>query len=254
MKRFIKNILFYFLGKELGGLFLKRIFYFKQYRSGYFSGMGNIDKKLEKLLPHKNGYYVELGANDGAASSNSYFFELKKNWKGVLIEPAPNLFLSCLKRRGVNNHIFCNACVPFNYEKEFVKLVYCDAMTFSSELELDLESKERHLSYGNKYLLAGEKPFVFGAKAETLNNLLIKASAPNIIDFLSLDVEGAELDVLQGIDFKLFKFKYMVIECRDIYKLERFLKSKGYQLLEKISYWDYLFTYKGNLASSFTKK
>ena len=243
MKKYIKNLLLYFFGKELVGLFIRWINYNKRYRSGYF-GFNNIDKKLEKLLPYTDGFYVELGANDGALASNTYFFELKKNWKGVLIEPAPNLFLSCLKRRGRNNHIFCNACVSFDYENEFVKLDYSDAMTFSSELSLDLKDGKEQLKKGEKFLMEGEKTFAFGAKAETLNNLLIKASAPNIIDFLSLDVEGAELEVLKGIDFDLFKFKYMVIECRYINKLKIFLESKGFQLQEKITTQDYLFAYK----------
>tara|TARA_Y100001978_G_C23559061_1_gene368351 strand:- start:62 stop:808 length:747 start_codon:yes stop_codon:yes gene_type:complete len=246
MKRLIKNILFYFFGKELVGVFLRWKMYAKRYRSGYFS-INNIDKKLEKLLPHKNGFYVEIGANDGALSSNSYFFELKKNWKGVLIEPAPNLFLSCLKRRGINNHIFCNACVPFNYEKEFIKMEYYDSMSFSPEL-IEFDSLQIKLNRnGEKFLIEGEKPFVFGAKAETLNKLLIKASAPKIIDFLSLDVEGSELEVLKGIDFELFKFKYMVIENKDIFEIKKYLDSKGYELLEKITFLDYLFAYRENL-------
>ena len=58
-----------------------------------------IDMMLEDKLPHRDGFYVELGANDGVFS-NSYYFEVNKGWKGVLIEPAPNLYLSCVKRRG----------------------------------------------------------------------------------------------------------------------------------------------------------
>ena len=53
---------------------------------------------LEDKLPHRDGFYVELGANDGVRFSNSYYFEVNKGWKGVLIEPAPNLYVTCKKK------------------------------------------------------------------------------------------------------------------------------------------------------------
>ncbi len=110
VKTYLKKILSNFLGLEILNNLSRWKRYRKFYKSGRFSRDG-IDKKLENLLPHKNGFYVELGANDGALASNSYYFDLKKNWKGILIEPAPNLFLSCKKRRGKNNFVFCNASV-----------------------------------------------------------------------------------------------------------------------------------------------
>jgi hypothetical protein len=73
---------------------------------------------------------------------------------------------------------------------------------------------------------------------------LVKANAPSLIDFLSLDVEGAELDVLKGIDFTKYNFKYMVIECRDINKMDTFLTKLDYTLEKKITHHDYLFKYK----------
>jgi FkbM family methyltransferase len=231
------------LGKELSTLIDRLRIYRRHYNSGRF-GRGGIDKKLEILLPHRNGFYVELGANDGALASNSYFFELKKGWKGVLIEPAPNLYLSCLKRRGENNHVFCNACVPFEYSEEFVRMRYSDSMTISDNLELDIGEHEAFIKSGDPFLPKDEKTFLFGAKSATLTNLLIDASAPSLIDFLSLDVEGAELDVLKGVDFNKFNFKYMVIECRDIARLDAFLSQYNYELVEKMTHHDYLFHFR----------
>ncbi len=67
------------------------------------------------------------------------------------------------------------------------------------------------------------------------------ATAPHSIDFLSLDVGGAELEVLKGIDHATVRFKYMCIECRDIAKLTNYLNPLGYELKEKLSVHDYLF-------------
>ena len=57
-----------------------------------------LDKKLDILLNHKeNGFYIELGAFDGITQSNTYFFELNRGWKGILIEPSKTSFELCCK-------------------------------------------------------------------------------------------------------------------------------------------------------------
>lgn len=235
MRAFLKK----WLGPELYELLKKEWRYRRLRKSGRFARFG-IDEILERLLPHNNGFYVELGANDGALASNSYYFELKKNWRGVLIEPAPNLFLSCLKRRGEKNHVFCAACVPDDYPKDLVRMQYADSMTISPGLDLDIGDHDDFLQRGTKFLQKGERIFEFGAPSATLTELLIAASAPSLIDFLSLDVEGAELAVLRGVNFAEFNFKYIVIESRDIGRVLAYLEPHGYRLLKKVSHHDYL--------------
>ena len=238
----MRHLLNKLLGSELGELIKREWSYRRLKKSGRFARF-EIDKILEELLPHNDGFYVELGANDGALASNSYYFELKKNWRGVLIEPAPNLFLSCLKRRGEKNHVFCAACVPYGHTKELVEMRYADSMTISSGLDLDLGNHDEFLDRGRKFLRDGEESFKFGAPSATLNELLLTSNAPAEIDFLSLDVEGAELSVLQGIDFSLFKFRYIVVESRSIDRLLLYLKPKNYFLVRKISHHDYLLAF-----------
>ena len=60
-----------------------------------------------------------------------------------------------------------------------------------------------------------------------MNSLLYKSNAPKIIDFLSLDTEGAEFEVLGGIDFKKFKFRYLLVETDNILKLKKFFLKKN---------------------------
>ena len=160
-----------------------------------------------------------------------------------MIEPAPNLFLSCYARRGLKNSIFCNACVPFDYTDEFVDMKYSDSMTISKSLDLDIADLPAHTLDSKRHMSERECIFEFGAKSATLTELLVKANSPQLIDFLSLDIEGAELDVLKGLDFEKYNFKYMVIECRDIKKLRVYLEKYDYALLEKITLHDYLFKY-----------
>jgi len=233
---FLKNRLYEFLGAHLTyeiNLFRKHQ---KKMRSGKFA-RNKIDETLESLMPYQNGFFVELGAHDGALASNSYYFELKKNWRGVLVEPCPNLYLKCLKRRGKNNFVYHNACVPFDYKEKFVHMKYSDSTTVSDNLDLDIYDREQHISKVRNR----EKNFLFGAESATLNSLLEKSYAPPLIDFLSLDVEGAELDVLKGINFSQYNFKYIVVECRSIQRLQDHLKNFKYKFIKKLSIHDYLF-------------
>ena len=82
-----------------------------------FKGRELVDKKLSNYLNKKNGFYIELGANDGISESNTYFLENYKDWKGILIEPIIHNYLLCKKNRSKRNKFFCNACVPFGYKK-----------------------------------------------------------------------------------------------------------------------------------------
>lgn len=201
-----------------------------------------IDRKIEKYLDHRNGFYVELGAADGIGFSNTLYFELKKGWSGILIEPSPNNFLQCLVNRSKQNSFFCNACTSFEYGGKFVEMIYAHYMSAAIGLESDIEDPEQHALSGSRYLASpNERVFKYGAIARPLNELLIEAKAPKLIDFISLDVEGAEIEVLKGIDHDTYKFKLMCIETRSPDVLTKYLNQYGYIFQEKISHHDYIF-------------
>jgi hypothetical protein len=108
-------------------------------------------------------------------------------------------------------------------------------------LESDVIDPHAHANSGKQFLEGSERIFTFGAIAKTLNEILLESQAPKIIDFLSLDVEGAEIEVLKGIDHSQFRFKYMCIECRNLEKLKGYLHNLNYEMVEQLSDWDYLF-------------
>lgn len=114
-------------------------------------------------------------------------------------------------------------------------------MSAPLNLESDIEDPRAHAAVGNCFLERGEIQFEFGAVARTLNSLMIEADAPSLIDFLSLDVEGAELEVLKGINHTAFRFRYILVECRDLPRLCSFLERWGYSFVEQFSSHDYLF-------------
>ena len=108
-------------------------------------------------------------------------------------------------------------------------------------LESDIHNPAEHAELGKQFLDKTEDNFIFGALAKTLNELMIQSNAPHMMDLLSLDVEGAEIEVLKGIDHTDYRFKFLCIESRSKEKLEIYLKTVGYQLIETLSFHDYLF-------------
>jgi FkbM family methyltransferase len=212
-----------------------------KYKRKRYYGLGNLDRKLEKYLNYRDGYFVELGANDGVTNSNTYHFERFKNWRGVLVEPIPHSYLSCRANRSKDTRVFCSACTSFDYREKFVAIAYSNMWSAPIGLESDVLDPMAHAMEGRAELRPTDDNFVFGSLARPLNSILIEANAPLGIDFLSLDVEGAEIEVLKGIDHHKYRFRFMCIECRSKDKLTEFLTINRYQLIDQLSHHDYLF-------------
>lgn len=220
-----------------------RIFGKKKAKKYY--GLNELDRKVEPYVAFNDGFYVELGANDGLTQSNTAYFEKSRNWRGVLIEPSPNKFLECRRNRSSDNSFYCNACVDFDYKDRYVGMSYANLMTVATDVKGDINEISDHLNQAKKFLKSNEIVFEYGAVARTLNSILKDASAPDLIDLLSLDVEGNELQVLGGVDFSEYNFRYALIECRNIDILENYFKGRNYVLLDRVSQHDYLFKYNG---------
>ena len=213
--------------------------FIKKYLKKYY-GLNKLDEQIKSYLNFNNGFFVELGAHDGITQSNTFYYEKNKNWNGILIEPTPNIFLKLKKNRSKKNFYFNRACVSFKFKKNFIELVYSGLKTFSPQFMIDKRQIE-HTAHTE--LTINDKIFTYKVRAVTLNSILIKAKAPKIIDFLSLDTEGAEFEVLNGIDFKRFSFRYMLIETYYFSKLKKFFLKKNYKYIKKINHNDYLFKF-----------
>jgi FkbM family methyltransferase len=211
-----------------------------KYNSFKYKSVNNLSKKIERYVNFDNGYFVELGANDGVSQSNSYYFEKYRGWKGVLVEPIPHKYLLCLNNRK-KSEVFCNACVSFDYSEKFVEIIYSNLCSTAVGLETDNHNIESFHKETKRFLEEDEVNFKFGAIAEKLNNILQRANAPKQIDFLSLDVEGAEIEVLKGINHGEYRFKFICIESRDIKKITSFFEINNYFLIDQLSPLDYLF-------------
>ncbi len=241
MKLIVRSILKVVFGLAYEPI-LKELRYRKSIIKGCYFSVFELDKKLRKYLDYNNGFYVELGANNGVDQSNTLYFEMKRGWKGILIEPALNNYFECLERRGKNNVVFCNACVSNEFREKFIEFSFANLMSTSTDINSDLPDINEHLENARNFYPQSQHSLKFAALTKTLTALLDEGNAPHTIDLLSLDVEGAELEVLKGIDFGKYSFKFILVESRDLKRLNLFFADKGYKFVEKFTSQDFLFS------------
>lgn len=204
-----------------------------------FTSINNIDKYLFETyndFSKSDGFFIEAGANDGIKQSNTYFFENQLNWKGILIEPVPEIFQQCKINRPKAIVENC-ALVADDYHLPEIVIEYTPQTYGLMSTIKGIETTAMHLEKaGNE---VGEGRMV---KAFTLNQILekYKADLPPKIDFLNLDVEGYEPQVLNGIDFNTWHIEYILVEQQyNKAEIDKIL-TKHYKKIGKITQHDYL--------------
>ena len=131
--------------------------------------------------------------------------------------------------------------------------MYLGLMTtvIDKSIQTDVADSKKFLYDGKRHLKNhGEKHYTFSAKGKSLTTMLNEIKAPYIIDFFSLDVEGMTMEVLEGIDFNKYIFKYIFLESYNFDKISNFLIARDYKFIEKIEY-DYVFAHKNFCKQKF---
>jgi FkbM family methyltransferase len=189
---------------------------------------------LEDLLGEKkDGYYVDIGANDGRTFSNTWHLERSYNWRGVLVEPVLHLYFESKKIRSPENVFVNAACVDSEYQESCLEMIYAGLMTVSTT-NSSFDSK-KHAEAGSNFIAKNETIESIFAPVKTLDKILDMVKAPQVIDFLSIDVEGAEMSVLKGLDLKKWEFKVICIESAEKSEAHRHLELFGYKLHSNVS-------------------
>lgn len=182
----------------------------------------NLDKSTwndrwlaELILPgKKGGYFVEAGACAGISGSCTYFLEKNLEWSGLLVEPIDNWFNKLTENRP--NSCCLNACLaPQSGEIDFCEFTQIQGR--STTVDIDHISQKDTTNEFEYHLIK--------KKAMTLEDALVLCSSPRHIDYMALDLEGAEHSVLKDFPFSQYTFSAISVEGHECNEL---LTSAGY--------------------------
>lgn len=132
------------------------------------------------------------------------------------------------------NKFFNCACVGFNSKVDPVEFLYSGLMSVMKSEQGEHES-ESWAELGRPFLSGGEIVQRTWSAARNLESILEESNSPRIIDLLSIDVEGNEFDVLNGINFSNRIFNYILIETQKDSKAYKLLLANKYRHLETIA-------------------
>jgi len=177
---------------------------------------------LNELGFKKEGFFVEFGATNGTDLSNTLLLEKKFQWSGILAEPAKVWHEKLFINRTASIETDCvwkssNEKLLFNEANDQKHGGELSTIDYFSNSDLHQSSRKG----GNKYYV----------NTISLKDLLIKHKAPSIIDYLSIDTEGSEFEILNAFDFESYDIK--IITCEHNYSPNR---EKIYDLLIRNGY------------------
>lgn len=184
----------------------------------------NEESIFENLFSNKIGFLCDIGAADGIRYSNSRYL-IEKGWKAFLIEPNPNSYQRLRSLYEGNDRVttidvccYCEDIGVINF--------YCD--TYDGFGHISTMSEDFKSICENMY----EPQYVtHKVKCEKTSNVFSRNLIPRKIDFLSIDCEGVDFEVLLGIDFSFYDIDVLCIENRD-QRIHEFMDSKNYKKIQ----------------------
>ena len=166
-----------------------------------------------------SGYFVEVGANHPTQGSQTWHLE-QAGWTGLLVEPQPDLAAFLVTSRKAR--VFAVACSsPDNAGKT---------------LPLHIDGPRSALDR-DRMAPGAQADYVIVVPTRTLDSILDEAAAPVPLGLLSIDVEGHEVEVLQGFDFGRWQPALILIEDHvNSLATHRYLKRNGYRLIRRLGF------------------
>ena len=194
--------------------------------SDYFSEAGqDMFVKDNFFKNKKSGFFVEIGAYDGIEGSNCYHFEKFMNWEGIAVEASPLQFAKLKKNR--NCKLINLALGSENKQVEFYEVA--EGFTQMSGINnLNFQNNFQRIKKNSD-----SKINKIDIECKTFDKLI-----PNdqIIDLISIDIEGNELDVLKSIDFDKYLIKVIIIENNVPNELSylKFFLEKNFSYFDRV--------------------
>ena len=192
-----------------------------------YTSQAGQDKMIKKNFfdGKKNGFFIEIGAYDGISGSNCYHFERFLNWDGIAIEPSNIQFEKLKKNRKCK--VLNNAISDEVKEVEFIEVT--EGLTQMSGINDSSFERNLKIISNNQE----SKTNSINLKTITFDEIVPKNKD---IDYLSIDIEGGEMNLLKSIDFKTNSIKVISVE-NNIPKeqnLKNFFEEINFTYLDRI--------------------
>lgn len=179
------------------------------------------DLIINFFLPKRKGFYVDIGCSDPMVLNNTCLF-YKKGWSGINVDANPR----CIERFNVVRRRDINICALVGNSNKTEKFYIFDPETLST-----MSEKQKNL-----YIEAGYKlNDVINIPCISLSSLLKQRLSNNVIDFLNVDVEGNEREVLMSSDWNIYRPKFVIVEVtqhkpiiKNTKPFDKFFKKNSY--------------------------
>ena len=191
----------------------------------FFSQAGQ-DKVIKNhFFPNKkNGFFLEIGAYDGIEGSNCFHFEKFLNWNGIAFEPSKVQYEKLKNNRNckILNKAMSNSIV----EVDFVEVI--EGLTQMSGIKNENYTAEKIIKKNGQ-----RKTEISKIITTTFDK---EVSIDQEIDYLSIDIEGGELSVLETIDFEKYTIKVVSVENNlpDKFNFNSFFISKNFSFFDRV--------------------
>ena len=179
---------------------------------------------LDITKDKNNGYFVDLAANHWLVHSNTLSIETFNAWKGICIEANPNYFVGLLSNRRCK--VFVNPVTDIAGRTVRFRVRKVGEISGIVNGEYDNKEEDGTSSEDEDYSLI----------STTLTQILDEVKAPLVMDYLSLDIEGAEYHAMKGLDLSKYTFNIITIE-RPNEQLHTLLCNHGYHFARTLSDW-----------------
>jgi FkbM family methyltransferase len=183
-----------------------------------------------ELGERREGFFVEFGATNGMLNSNTWLLEKKYGWKGIVAEPNPLWHSALMQNRSSS---IDRRCVSSSSGTKVRFLI-----TDSVDPEL---SGVAEFAGGDHFAEVRSAGREIQVETVTLNQLLIDHDAPTKIDYMSIDTEGSEYDILRAFDFSRYAIDLISVEQnrKTEAAIDAILTRHGYtRVFKEFSQWD----------------
>lgn len=178
----------------------------------------------------ENGVFVDIGAHDGITCSNTWFFEKQRNWRGVCVEPNSAVFKRLRANRSAHS-VDCCIAARTGTEK-FQRIAGYSEMLSGIAGRFTAEHRKRIFDEMQQF---GGSSEIVDIPAKTFADVVDEAGIAEV-DYLSIDTEGTEIEILKSIDFRKYTIHAVTVdhnlETRP--ELLSLMKRQDFELLKSI--------------------